>query len=184
MTHYSLDQFGVIRLGHMVIKQDESDPDYVVYAQWLLAGGTLIEIIAQPEKPPLTEYKNTAKQKIAAMADAFIEKITSTVGIPKAEVTNFESKAAEALAYKYDQKPIPPWSAIITESADTEETVDELCTAIVERVNQRNWVNGKITAARRMAGWAIDEAQTHDAVDAAVNDALQKAKQTFAGFKL
>jgi hypothetical protein len=64
----------------------------------------------------------------------------------------------------------------------TGESVADLCAAIIMRFQQREWVNGQISGMRRQAGWAIDAATDHAAVDAAVMVALAQAKTVFGGF--
>jgi hypothetical protein len=180
---YSVDQFGTIRdENSSIVPQVESDASYQTYFAWLMAGGQLESIIAEPPKPSLPAYKVAAKQLLADKADAFIERITTASGIPKSEVANFEAKAQAALAYVYQSVPIPAYSAIYQEASVTGEAIDDLCAKIIERVQQKEWVNGQISGMRRNAGWAIDAATDHSAVDVAVVLALEHAKKVLGGF--
>jgi hypothetical protein len=187
MSRYSVDQYGQYRLHDddmtviKVINVSDRDVDYQAMQVWRQTND-LIAIVAEPPKPSLAEYKLLAKQGIAAKADAFIDRITLAAGIPKSEVANFEAKAQAALEYKYEGKAIPLYSAIYQEAAVTGESVADLCAAIIMRFQQREWVNGQISGMRRQAGWAIDAATDHAAVDAAVMVALAQAKTVFGGF--
>lgn len=185
---YSVDQYGVYRLHDdadmsvvKVVPAVESDVDYQAMQLWRQSND-LVQYTADAYKAPLSDYKAQAKQMLANKADAFVDRITLAAGIPKSEVANFEAKAQAALAFKYETKPVPAYSAIHQEAAVTGETIAVLCDKIVERFQQREWVNGQISGMRRQAGWAIDAASTHDAVDAAVDAALAQAKVVFAGF--
>jgi hypothetical protein len=184
---YSVDQYGIYRQhtdAMMLIKivpALDNDLDYQAMQTWR-KNNELVQIVAEPPKPSLAEYKLMAKQGIAAKADAFVDRLTTAAGIPKSEVANFEAKAQAALEYKYEGKAIPLYSAIYQEAAVTGESVADLCAAIIMRFQQREWVNGQISGMRRQAGWAIDAATDHAAVDAAVMVALAQAKTVFGGF--
>lgn len=184
---YSVDQYSVYRLHNAdmsiikVVPAIETDADYQAMQIWRQSND-LMQYHAESYKPPLLDYKAQAKQMLANKADAFVDRITTASGIPKSEVANFETKAQAALAYVYQGVPIPPYSAIYQEASVTGEAIDDLCAKIIERVQQKEWVNGQISGMRRSAGWAIDAALTHDAVDAAVDAVIAQAKAVFAGF--
>lgn len=180
---YTVDQYGIIRSsGGNIIPQIESDLNYQLYYTWLMSGGKLDNIFAEPPKASLVDYKLSAKQMLANKADIFVERLTTTAGIPKSELANFESKAQEALEYVYQGKAIPTYSAINQEALVTGETIDVLCAKIIERVQQREYLNGLISGMRRTAGWNIDTAKDHAEVDAAVAACLAQAKATLGGF--
>jgi hypothetical protein len=188
-VYYSVDQYGIYRKHDgdvlTVIAVDESSQTYQDMRAWAVLAGAYERYIADAEykpKPLLPAYKIVAKQLLADKADAFIERITLAAGIPKSEVANFEAKAQAALAYVYQHVPIPAYSAIHQEASVTGEAIDDLCAKIVERVQQKEWMNGQISGMRRTAGWAIDAAVDHAAVDATVAAALEHAKKVLGGF--
>lgn len=174
MNVYTVDQFGGIYKDGEGISVVDAE-----YQQWLNDGGVLERIFIPPS---LDEYKAMVKQNLADKADAFIDRITQAAGIPKSEVANFEAKAQAAIAYKFNAVAIPVYSAINQESAVTGETIDDLCDKIIERFEQREWVNGQISGMRRRAGWAIDAATDESSVDAVFNETLLLARDVFSGY--
>lgn len=174
MSLYTVDQYGQVYRDGLKISLDNAD-----YQAWLTDGGVLERIVTPPS---LDDYKALAKQTLADKADAFIDRITHAAGIPKSEVANFEAKAQAAIAYKFNATPIPVYSAINQEAAVTGETIDALCDKIIERVQQREWVNGQISGMRRRAGWAIDVATDEATVDAVIATTIDQARQVFAGY--
>jgi hypothetical protein len=85
---YSVDQYGIYRQhtdAMMLIKivpALDNDLDYQAMQTWR-KNNELVQIVAEPPKPSLAEYKLMAKQGIAAKADAFVDRLTTAAGIPK-----------------------------------------------------------------------------------------------------
>lgn len=191
MIRFTVDQYGKIRrwVGeeYILVPQVEGDPLYEEQQEWRKTNDMQLEYSNYALSLP--DYKIEKKKELASFLDNFVDQLTNQVGIPKSEVSNFASKAQDAINYRYHNTPIPPYSPIIHEIGDennpgTGESIEDLVDAIIMRVNQKSFVEGKAPFIRRTAGWAIDAATTHELVDAAVAGKIAELYEIFSRMNL
>lgn len=94
---YTVDQFGVVRKGEVLIPLMDGQPLYEEYLVWLKAGGVLDSIHSEHYIDPSVDPEHVVSNaivKLKGMLDAFVELYKAR--FPQAELDSFADKAAQA----------------------------------------------------------------------------------------
>lgn len=126
----------------------------------------------------LVEAKNTAKKKIAEMADKMAEQITGIV--PMTEQLSWPVKETAAIAYQANTATQAQLALLAAEAQVTGEQVEDLVAKIVTNATAYHTAAGTIAGLRRKAAEVIDAAADASGVAAALAALIEQSEAAFA----
>lgn len=162
MSTYQLTREGyVIRNGDTKVpivdtqEHPNTNPDYLVYKQWLAAGGVPLPA----EQRPAAEIAAALRQALAAEYRKHIQIIAA--GYPLSERESWPVQTEEARALQVDPAAVTPWidAAALARGLDRLELADR----IRAKDDAYRQVHGLLTGTRQ---------RIEDQIDAAAGDAL------------
>jgi hypothetical protein len=173
MNLYTVDQYGIIRLGSLMINQTESDADYKAYFKWLMMGGVLETIISDAPKPELAKYKTDALTKLIEIGNKFVGDLTAD--LLECELQTFPTLTTEAKSYLAGVRGADVCQITI-QATMTGKTPEAVVERTLKLSLQQKYVTPIMSGMRQNASVMIHACVTHDQVDAVVAQIKVNAK--------
>jgi hypothetical protein len=171
--NYSIDQYGVIRLGDAIVPMIESSQQYQAYLSWLMQGGELTTIVSKALLPDLGEYKAKQYEKLLAIANEYVKGFTANM--LECEVQSFPTLINQARAFK-EGKQGDEIIQITIQAQLTNNTPEQVVENILKRERQLIYSTPVMSSLRQNAFIAVQACSTHEQVDAVVELLKQRGK--------